>query len=235
MRNIGYIHLKLVIFDCDGVLIDSEIISAHALAAELKRLGLPIDLDFVLANFLGRSFPTVVAELRDRFGTQLEDGFEQIYRARLIGEFENRLEVMPGVQDLLEKLVVQSCVATSSSPARVRRSLEIVGLDSFFRERVFTASAVENGKPAPDLFLHVAEKMGCDPTDCLVIEDSIPGVQAALAAGMAVWHFAGGSHLAGTAFRLPDDVKPHRVFDSFDDFYDVAPELRRTVSNGIPG
>ncbi len=226
--------IGLVIFDCDGVLIDSEIISATTLVAELQRFELPVDLDFVLRHFLGRSYATMVTGILKEFGFQLPETFEDAYRTRLLAAFDETLQIIPGVREVIDALAVPCCVATSSSPARAMRSLEIVRLDGVFKDRLFTASAVKNGKPAPDLFLLAAEKMGCQPDQCLVIEDSLPGVQAARAAGMTVWHFSGGSHLRGHAERLPGKVPADRQFDSFNDFFDGSLVLRTPVPRKLP-
>lgn len=217
-------RIGLVIFDCDGVLIDSEIISANMLVAELARLGIAIDLPYVSRHFLGRSYPTVMRQIEAEFGVRLPDRFEQEYRARLLAAFERDLRVMPGVREVIANLGVPYCVATSSSPERVRQSLHITGLKDICTQ-VFTASEVANGKPAPDLFLHAAARMGMAPEECLVIEDSENGVRAARAAGMRVWRFTGGSHLAGLVPPEPQDAMPDARFAIFGGFYDLGPEL----------
>ncbi|MFV0359929.1 HAD family hydrolase [Tropicimonas sp.] len=216
----------LVIFDCDGVLIDSELISARMLVAELAEWGVEVDLPYVARHFLGRSYPVVIAQIRREFGLALTPAFEADYRARLLAAFASDLREMPGVREVLETLACPYCLATSSSPPRVRRSLEIVGLTPYFTGRVWTASEVERGKPAPDLFLHAAARMGVAPGRCLVVEDSLNGVQAGLAAGMTVWHFTGGSHLRGVTFDEPDLPRPHLRFASFADFYHLDRHLR---------
>lgn len=188
--------LSLVIFDCDGVLIDSEIISARVLVDEAARDGVALTFEHVRDHFLGRSFPTVAATIREQFDTALPDDFERRYRESLLARFETELTLTPGILDLIDRLAVPYCVATSSSPPRLERSLQVVGLDRLFPQR-FTASQVRHGKPAPDLFLHVAATMGAAPGSCLVIEDSLPGVTAALAAGMQVGLYVGASHMQG--------------------------------------
>lgn len=215
----------LVIFDCDGVLIDSEVISASMLIAELKGYGVTISLDFVSRNFLGRSYPTVLREVRERFGVALPDRFEADYRARLLAAFARDLRVMPGVADVIAGLALPYCLATSSSPERLAQSLDLTGLTPLFTGRAFTASRVANGKPAPDLFLLAAAEMGADPARCLVIEDSLIGVRAALAAGMEVWRFTGGSHLKGLDLSTPPDARAHREFDEFNRFFALRPDL----------
>jgi len=217
----------LVIFDCDGVLIDSEIISAQMLIGELAALGIDINLDYVAHNFLGRSYPVVMAQIRQEFGLDLPPEFEDRYRERLLAAFERTLRVMPHVRAVLDGLRLPYCVATSSSPARAERSLVLAGLGDLTGARLFTSTMVARGKPAPDLFLHAAARMGVDPARCLVVEDSVNGVRAALAAGMTCWRFVGGSHLQGRDLIEPEGARPHRRFASFADFFQIDPALRR--------
>lgn len=217
----------LVIFDCDGVLIDSEIISARMLVDALATLGARIDLPYVARHFLGRSYPTVMAQIRTEFGLDLPPEFEDAYRSRLMAAFEVGLKVMPGVTSVLETLALPWCVATSSSPRRAARSLEIAGLAHLVGDGLFTATMVARGKPAPDLFLHVATVRGVVPERCLVIEDSLNGVRAGLAAGMQVWRFTGGSHLTGQSLDAPEDSRAALQFSAFADFFDLHPALSR--------
>ncbi len=201
----------LVIFDCDGVLIDSEVISAQTLVELAAEAGIAFDTAHVAAHFLGRSFPTVARAIAETWGRPLPQGFEAEYRARLLRRFEGELRPTPGAADVLRLCAAPSCVATSSSPERARRSLEAAGLAAL-AGRVFTASEVPRGKPAPDLFLHAAREMGADPARCLVIEDSAPGLRAARAAGMGLAFFAGGSHLRGGRGGGFDMDPPLRAF-----------------------
>jgi HAD superfamily hydrolase (TIGR01509 family) len=218
----------LVIFDCDGVLIDSEIISARMLVSELSKLGVSIDLDYVAKHFLGRSYPTVMNQIRTEFGLDLPPAFEDQYRERLLAAFETDLRIMPHVQDVLAQLDLPYCVATSSSPRRADTSLRLVGLGALTGARLFTSTMVGKGKPAPDLFLHAMSVMGStDPARCLVIEDSLNGVRAARAAGMQVWRFTGGTHLANRVLEEPDDARPDGRFASFADFFQTVPGLRQ--------
>jgi beta-phosphoglucomutase-like phosphatase (HAD superfamily) len=140
---------SLFIFDCDGVLIDSEVISARQLIEELKGYGVDMDMTFVSRHFLGRSYPVVLKEVRERWGVQLPDRFEADYRARLLAAFERDLKVMPGVVETLRTLAIPYCLATSSSPERMRKSLEITGLTSLFEGLTFTASEVARASPHP--------------------------------------------------------------------------------------
>ncbi|WP_265500905.1 HAD family hydrolase [Paracoccus beibuensis] len=206
-------RIDLIIFDCDGVIADSEILSAEVLIDQLAQLGIVITLDDVRRDFLGRSFPTVAASIRDRFARALPEGFEATYRARLLERFAVDLTPTPRIGEVLTALTRPVCVATSSSAPRVARTLQLLGLTERFGPHVFTASQVARGKPAPDLFLLAADRMGCDPAHALVIEDSVPGLQAARAAGMRALHYAGGAHLAGQP--APDGA---RSFADWRDF-----------------
>ena len=218
----------LVIFDCDGVLIDSEIISAQMLVTELQKLGVAIDLDYVATHFLGRSYPTVMNQIRAEFGLDLPPEFEDQYRERLLAAFEADLRIMPHVKGVLDDLDLPYCIATSSSPRRAETSLRLVGLEALTGHRLFTSTMVPRGKPAPDLFLHAMTAMGFDsPTRCLVIEDSLNGIRAARAAGMAVWRFTGGTHLANRVLDEPLDAQPNGRFASFAGFFQSVPGLRQ--------
>ena len=218
-------QIDLVIFDCDGVLIDSEMISAAVLVELAAEAGVVFDAAHVRETFLGRSFPAVAQSIRESFGIPLPPDFEARYRARLLDRFEAELRPTEGVVELLGRLAVPACVATSSSPPRAARSLAIAGLDRFL-PRVFTASLVPRGKPAPDLFLHAAAAMGAAPERCLVIEDSRPGLLAARAAGMEVAFFMGASHLrdVGAGFDMDPPV---RAFRSWPDLVAAYPALVR--------
>lgn len=215
----------LIIFDCDGVLIDSEVLAAGALIDELACHGVVVDMGFVARHFIGRAYPVILTEVRARFGIALPARFEQDYRTRLLAAFETGLSAMAGAATALETLRVPFCVATSSSPQRLAASLRIAGLEALLAGRAFTASEVARGKPAPDLFLHAAARMGADPAACVVVEDSAAGLAAGLAAGMEVWHFVGGSHFAAIDMPLPDASRPHRRFASFAEIRATLPHL----------
>ncbi len=205
--------IELVIFDCDGVLIDSEMLSSSVLMQLMAEVGLPITPEIFRSDFLGRSFASAAERVAQRFAKTLPDDFQMQYRARLLTRMRGNLKPMPGVEAVLGAMTVPICLATSSSPPRLAVSLEESKLGPFFGDRCYTASQVKNGKPAPDLLFHAAAAMNANPSRTLVIEDSEMGLRSAIAAGMAVWHFIGGSHMRG-ASDLPSDVKPHRVLDS---------------------
>lgn len=220
-------EIDLVIFDCDGVLIDSEIISSKILISQLEEAGVSVDFPYFQRYFLGRSFPKVADSVRQTFDVVLPSDFEASYRRRLFEAFSSELKPTVGIAEILGNLSTPTCVATSSTPARVRKSLELTGLTHFFGEDVFTASEVENGKPAPDLFFHTAKKMNAAPEKCLVIEDSLPGMEAGVAAGMVVWRFTGASHLRGLA-QDDNAVFPEvPIFDKWSKFFEMAPALRQ--------
>ena len=187
----------LVVFDCDGVLIDSEVLSCACLSELLCQEGFSVDLQGVFDRFLGRSFSTVEDEFRLATGRPLKPDFGKRYLSRLKRRFESELKPMPGVESALARLKARSCVASSSRRERLDFSLAIAGLAHAFGDRVYSADQVTRAKPAPDLFLHAAERMGAAPSHSLVIEDSVNGIVAGKAAGMTVWGFVGGSHYDG--------------------------------------
>lgn len=210
-----------VIFDCDGVLVDSEGLSAGVLKGMMAEIGLPITDEIFRTDFLGRSFANAAARVLQRFGRPMPDDFQMRYRERLLTHMRERLKPMDGVFAVLGSMAVPYCLATSSSPQRLAVSLQVTGLAPYFAGRCSTASEVTNGKPAPDLFLLAAARMSADPHHCLVLEDSEMGVLAARAAGMQVWHFCGGVHVkmgyalpaAAAADRaIADFAELHRVF-----------------------
>jgi len=187
----------LVIFDCDGVLIDSEVLSCACLSEQLRHEGFRVDLQDVFERFLGRSFSTVEEQYRQATGRPLKPDFGKRYLRTLKLRFERELKPMPGVESTLARLKTRSCVASSSRRERLEFSLAIAGLAQAFGDRVYSADQVARAKPAPDLFLHAAERMGAAPARTLVIEDSVNGIVAGKAAGMTVWGFVGGGHYAG--------------------------------------
>jgi HAD superfamily hydrolase (TIGR01509 family) len=184
----------LVIFDCDGVLVDSELIFARVLAECLIALDFPTTINEAITLGFGKNRVTFSAAVAARFGQALPDTFFEAFAARSASAFEHELSPMVGVEDLLAALPMPRCVASNGRLDRVRQRLAITGLLPFFDPHVFSASQVAFGKPAPDLFLFAAQRLGARPADCTVVEDSIPGVEAAIAARMPVVGFSGGRH-----------------------------------------
>jgi len=225
MRRYG-----LIIFDCDGVLVDSELLSCRCLAAVLSEQGVPATYEEVLDLFLGRSVRSVI-EHYEASGRSLPPDFEERLAARIGRAFAAELRPIPDIARVLRRLTCAYCVASSSDPERVALSLELAGLAALFGNHVFTAKMVARGKPAPDLFLHAASKMGRKPTETLVIEDSVSGVKAGQAAGMTVWAFVGGSHHAcGDRRTSLKAAGADRVFERMGDLLRLE---ARTVHGGI--
>jgi HAD superfamily hydrolase (TIGR01509 family) len=188
------LSFDLVIFDCDGVLVDSEVISCRAHAATLTRHGYPITEDQVFDRFLGRSMRQATLEVEADLGRSLPDDFHTQVYAEIFRLFADSLEATPHIVETLAAITLPVCVASSGPPEKISTSLNRVGLYGRFAPHIFSAVQVKNGKPAPDLFLFAAEQMKVSPARCLVIEDSISGIAAALAAGMTVLGYHGGSH-----------------------------------------
>jgi HAD superfamily hydrolase (TIGR01509 family) len=184
----------LVIFDCDGVLVDSEVISCRAHAETLTRHGYAITADQVLDRFLGRSMRQSVLEVEAELGRSLPDDFHAQVYAEIFRSFATSLEATPHIAETLAAMALPVCVASSGPPEKISASLNRVGLYGRFAPHIFSAVQVRHGKPAPDLFLFAAAQMQAAPARCLVIEDSLAGIAAAVAAGMTVLGFHGGSH-----------------------------------------
>ncbi|MEU0119779.1 HAD family hydrolase [Streptomyces bobili] len=183
----------LVVFDNDGVLVDSESISNRLLAAYLTELGHPTSYEDSIRDYMGSAMHRIHDLVLERSGERLPADFDDVFHSRVFAAFERELRPVPGVTGVLEKLAadgVPYCVASSGSHERIRVGHRATGLDGWFEDtRIFSAQDVGRGKPAPDLFLHAAERMGVAPERCVVVEDSPLGVRAAVAAGMDVYGF----------------------------------------------
>lgn len=211
----------LIIFDCDGVLVDSELLSCRCLSEVLEEFGLKLSVGQALQLFLGRSTKAIEQHYRD-LGQTLPDDFLPRLKARVLETFAGALQPIPDVGTVLSELKVPCCVASSSDIDRVSLSLDVTGLRTHFGDRLYTAQMVKHGKPAPDLFLHAAGKMKADPARALVIEDSASGVQAAKAAGMMVWGFVGGGHYrARDGHAILSAAGADRVFARMSDFWEA--------------
>ena len=192
----------LTIFDCDGVLVDSELIALEVLSDMMGEFGKPMSVATCRDAFMGRHADDIVRGIEACVGRALPDARPQM-KARMTSRMRDELVPVPGIARALAQLAGPRCVASSSDPARIRLTLELTGLSGFFGEHIFSGTEVAHGKPAPDLFLHAAATMGSAPADCMVIEDSVLGVQAGVAAGMPVIGFTGGAHAyPGFAERL---------------------------------
>lgn len=193
---------QAVIFDLDGCLVDSEIHSLRSLAAEMRAAGVhDVTTEELGRRFLGVSLSMVCEDVAERTGHPCPDGFAERFEARLIDTYRQQplrpYDAVPGMLDMLQERGIAMAIATGGSLRRMHATLEISGLDRWFRGRAFSADQVEHGKPAPDLFLFAAARLGVDPARCVVMEDSPHGVKGAVAAGMRAVGFTGGAHLQG--------------------------------------
>lgn len=203
--------IELVIFDCDGVLVDSERIAAQVQVALGAELGWPLTEDEVVARFIGRSHAAIREQVAERLGQETAavwaQRFEQLHREAV----DAGLVPVEGLLEALDEITLPACVASSGSHEKMRHTLGRTGLYERFAGRIHSSTEVARGKPAPDLFLHAAQRMGVDPAACVVVEDSRPGVQAARAAGMRALGYAGGltpaEHLEGADTVVFHDMR----------------------------
>jgi len=191
----------MVIFDCNGVLVDSEPLATAVLSQEFMRAGFALTPDFVARYFTGRRPADIFAAVEIAAGRRLPADFAATVASATLRRFRAELRATQHMHYALSWLRGPKCVASSSSLDRIRVSLESTDLVGFFEPYLFSAGAVRNGKPAPDLFQQVAAKMGVPAGDCIVVEDSPVGVSAGVAAGMTVIGFAGGSHAGSQLAR----------------------------------
>jgi len=199
------VQIDLVIFDCDGVLVDSEVISCRAHAETLTRHGYPISEEQVLHRFLGVSDREARLIIEREIGKELPGDFEAQVKEATLKFYAGDLKAIAGVAAAIAAIDLPKCVASSGTPEKIRHGLECAGLYEQLVPHIFSATQVKRGKPAPDLFLFAAEQMRTAPNRCIVIEDSVPGVTGAVAAGMIVLGFHGGSHCQpGHADKLRD-------------------------------
>ncbi len=189
---------ELVIFDCDGVLIDSEIVVCRIAAEELTQLGYPISTEQVIERFAGRPDREMRTEIEHDWGRPLPAEYKERVDARTEEAYGTELKIMPGLLDALQGIDVPVCVASSSFPAKLRLGLEVVGLYEHFAPNIISASILACGKPEPDVFIYAAGWMHQAPGACVVVEDSVPGVRSARRAGMRVLGFDGGRHSTPT-------------------------------------
>lgn len=208
---------KLIIFDCDGTLVDSEVIASEVFPAVWSEMGLTMSADFFLTNFVGTGSD---AEIVKTTMAKLPPNAMEIADLKFDEELRKRLQPVRGIKELLTDLVHDMCVASNSSPGYVIGALASTGLLPFFNDRVFSARQLARPKPAPDVFLHSAKTLGYSPKDCIVIEDSRSGILAAKNANMKVIGFLGGLHF-NQALR-------EKLYEAQADFYcSEVSELRR--------
>lgn len=204
----------MIVFDCDGVLVDSEMIAIRVLLDTIAAQGVVLEPEHAYSHFLGRSLATVTQSLLTSHGLKLGPDALAGMQVALFARYRRELRAVPGVAELLDELKIPFCVASSSLVERIRLSLEVTSLLDRFEPHIFSATTVARGKPAPDLFLHAASEMGVMPKHCLVVEDSPMGILAAQAAGMRVAAFVGGLHVAASGLRTAiDSLRPNAVID----------------------
>lgn len=217
----------LVIFDCDGVLVDSEPLSVAVLIDAMRDVGVEMSEEDVYSRFLGKSLATLVDTLETEFDVFIDQAFLDRIRNDLYDRFRRELKPIDGIAETLDALAVPRCVASSSQLERIRLSLGVTGLLERLEPNIFSASMVKRGKPAPDLFLFAAGKMGVEPRDCIVVEDSPAGIMAARAAGMTVFAFTGGSHAHSPSYRAElERLSPEVVFDAMPDLIHLVRNKR---------
>lgn len=199
-----------MLFDCDGVLVDSEPIANRILTEDLNSIGLAMSYREVCDAFVGLTLERCLELIAERLGRPAPADFLDRLQERTFAAFREDLRPVAGVREALERIDRPSCVASSGDPDKIRLSLELTGLLDRFQGRIFSARQVERGKPYPDLFLHAAATLGARPENCAVVEDSGPGIRAGLAAGMTVFAYVPEGHAA------PPGTPPQSIFASMD-------------------
>lgn len=183
-------NYKCIIFDCDGVLVDSEPIANQVMVDMANELGASITLDYAYQHFKGNSFTNCAKHIAELIPGKIPSTFESEYRKRSFEKFKSEIKPIDGVLDLIKSLKIPFCVASSGPESKIKLNLELTGLLSYFESKIFSCYSIEKWKPDPAIFLWAAETMGFQPSECLVIEDSSIGVRAALNGGFDVFGFA---------------------------------------------
>ncbi|MCG6496713.1 HAD family phosphatase [Kitasatospora sp. A2-31] len=203
--------IELVVFDCDGVLVDSERIAARVQVALGAELGWPLTEAEVVERFIGRSHAAIGEQVAERLGPETAAVWSKRFEELHAEAVDAGLTPVDGLPEALAAITLPTCVASSGSHEKMRHTLGRTGLHDHFAGRIFSATEVARGKPAPDLFLHAARQLGVDPAACAVVEDSRPGVEAARAAGMRAFGYAGGltpaERLAGAGATVFHDMR----------------------------
>lgn len=206
---------ELVIFDCDGVLVDSELLASRAMCSVLQGRGVAVAPEMI-AECVGMKRDDILARIAERTGTAIDPATADDIWPATRALFLEELKPAPGIESFLGRLPYRRCVASSSDKVRIRLSLEVTGLLRFFGDDLFSSHEVARGKPAPDLFEHAARRMQAHPERCVVIEDSPFGVQGARAAGMTVIGYIGGSHVQEAHAEVLFKAGAHHVEADWD-------------------
>jgi HAD superfamily hydrolase (TIGR01509 family) len=203
-----------LIFDCDGVLVDSEVITNRVFVGMLNELGLRLSLDDMFERFVGRSMPQCLTLIAQLLGREVPEEFLPEFQIRIAAALESELKAVDGIESVLESIKLPYCVASSGTHAKMRLTLGLTGLLTKFQGRMFSVTEVAQPKPFPDVFLHAAKQLNAASSACVVIEDTPTGVRAGVAAGMTVFGFcahtpkhrlleAGAHHTFDNMFDLP--------------------------------
>ena len=221
--------IKVVLFDCDGVLVNSEPISLSTLVDVLAHFGAPLSGEEVARLFTGRSSAAPIQHILEQTGRDVSAEFKPYFYEKLFARYDSELQKIEGIDGVLAALDARNipfCISSSSSVQRLHTTMRLTGLGPWFKDRIYSADFVANGKPAPDLFLYAARDMGFAPENCLVVEDSVAGVQAAIASGMTCWGFVGGGHYDGmrdSAGQRLTEAGAHQVFTTMADMKAAIP------------
>jgi HAD superfamily hydrolase (TIGR01509 family) len=209
---------QLVIFDCDGVLVDSEPVANRTLGQMLRELGLDLTQEEIFQNFVGYSLPHCMRVIEGMLKKPPPENFLRDLQARTFAAFRTELRAMPGIEETLDRLGLPFCVASSGDHEKMNTTLGITGLLPRFAGRIFSVTQVARGKPAPDVYLFAARQLGAEPSSCVVIEDTPPGVQAGVAAGMTVFGFS--AHTPQAKLKV---AGAHRTFDDMRALPELVP------------
>jgi HAD superfamily hydrolase (TIGR01509 family) len=220
---------QLIIYDFDGVIADSEVLANSVLAQFVTELGVPTTLEDCYKLYMGKRFNELMAAVETSLGRPLPEGLSAAFQARTLERFRGELRLVAGAQQHLDAFAhLPRCIASSSSPDRLAVCLDVLELHNDFAGKVFSASAVSRGKPHPDIFLHAAERMRCEPADCIVIEDSASGVTAGIAAGMTVIGLMAASHMRPEHRQSLISAGAHFIAATFEEAGHITRRLIRS-------
>ena len=215
----------LLIFDCDGVVLDSMVLHTEAEAEAYQGLGMSIESSELALRFSGVSQDEVSRILSEETGVKIPPNFNDFIETKKEMAFKSRLKVIPGIPEVIKDLNhMPRCIASGTGMAGLKHMLSLTGLYDSFAPHIYSSELVARGKPFPDIFLHAAERIGYAPQDCLVIEDGVAGVQAAKAAGMRVFGFIGGSHCTPHHTRLLKEAGAELIFSNMNNLPDIIKE-----------
>lgn len=216
--------MSLVIFDCDGVLLETELLANQAEVNALKNLGYSISLENYIDLALGQHNDQVTLILKEKLGVNLSELYWQEVILQQEQLFGDQLVPVEGIRDVLQAITKKMCIASSSSMKRLNYTLGITDILPYFENRIFSTEFVSRGKPFPDIYLYSAEKMNVPANECIVIEDSLAGIEGALAAGMTVFAFGGGQHITN---RIREKLKTSGAHLFFENMYDLPALLKQ--------